>query len=60
MEKFYIFLDVDGVLNRERDWAEGRSFVLDRGNVETFGRFLAALQEQFAVRILLSSTWRYG
>ena len=57
-EKWNIFLDVDGVLNREQDWA--RPWTLNRACVEAFGKYLQQLKEQAGVRIFLSSSWRKG
>lgn len=51
----YIFLDVDGVLNKQSDWA--RPFSL---NKECCHWFNSLLRELPNVEIVLSSTWRNG
>ncbi len=57
-DKWNIFLDVDGVLNREADWA--RPWTLNRSCMVEFGKYLRRLQEKAEVRIFLSSSWRKG
>ena len=52
----YIFLDVDGVLNTEADWAK-RVYSLNPGCVAAFCRLLEKLPDP---KIVLSSTWRNG
>ncbi len=51
-----IFLDVDGVLNTEADWAR-RVYSLNSRCVATFTEMLKALPHP---EIVLSSTWRNG
>lgn len=51
----YIFLDVDGVLNRKEDWRT--MFSLNKECVNTFCKLLDQLN---SYRIVLSSTWRNG
>lgn len=51
----YIFLDVDGVLNKESDWK--RPFVLNTECVQNFLELVAAIPQP---KIVLSSTWRNG
>ena len=52
----YIFLDVDGVLNTEADWAR-KVYSLNSKCVESFCKLLNSLNEP---KVVLSSTWRNG
>ena len=52
----YIFLDVDGVLNTEADWAR-KVYSLDSKCVESFCKLLNSLNDP---KVVLSSTWRNG
>lgn len=52
----YIFLDVDGVLNTEADWAR-KVYSLNKGCVDAFCRLVKSVSDP---RIVLSSTWRNG
>ena len=52
----YIFLDVDGVLNKETDW-ERKFYSLDPKCVESFCKLLKSIDEP---KVVLSSTWRNG
>lgn len=52
----YIFLDVDGVLNTETDWAR-KVYSLNSRCVESFCMLLNNLREP---KVVLSSTWRNG
>ena len=58
-EELYIFLDVDGVLNRARDW-ERMLFPLNLECIRWFGETVKALREQYEVHLILSSSWRDG
>lgn len=51
----YIFLDVDGVLNKQSDWKKPFSL-----NSECCYWFNAFVREIPDVKIVLSSTWRNG
>lgn len=51
----YIFLDVDGVLNRESDWK--KPFTINENCLRLFASFDKELK---ASHIILSSTWRVG
>ena len=54
-----IFLDVDGVLNREDDWQ--RPFTLNRKYVKAFQDMLRDLKGRYDdVSVILSSSWRSG
>lgn len=52
----YIFLDVDGVLNTESDWAR-KVYSLNPKCVDAFCYLIKKLPEP---KIVLSSTWRNG
>ena len=52
----YIFLDVDGVLNTEADWAR-KVYSLNSKCVDQFCRLLKSLPDP---KVVLSSTWRNG
>lgn len=52
----YIFLDVDGVLNTEADWAR-KVCSLNQGCVDAFCRLIKSIPSPILV---LSSTWRNG
>ena len=52
----YIFLDVDGVLNTEADWAR-KVYSLNQGCVDTFCRLIRSIPDP---KLVLSSTWRNG
>ncbi len=52
----YVFLDVDGVLNTEADWAR-KAYSLDPTCVRSFCKLLNSLKEP---KVVLSSTWRNG
>ena len=51
----YIFLDVDGVLNKESDW--NRPFTLNSSCVNNFILLLKDIKD---AKIILSSSWRNG
>lgn len=50
----FVFLDIDGVLNRKRDWQ--RPYTL---NEECMNHFAESM-EGFDVKIILISSWRKG
>lgn len=53
----YIFLDIDGVLNKESQWK--RMFSLDHGCIEEFADYvLEDLGDH--PQIILTSTWKHG
>lgn len=51
----YIFLDVDGVLNKKSDWKT--SYYLNTENINNFKAFLKTLKNP---KIVLISSWRKG
>lgn len=51
----YIFLDVDGVLNKESDWK--KPFTINESCLVQFAAFVKTMKDP---RIVLSSTWRAG
>ena len=52
----YIFLDVDGVLNTEADWAR-KVYSLNKSCTDAFCRLVKSIPNP---KIVLSSTWRNG
>lgn len=52
----YIFLDVDGVLNTEADWAR-KVYSLNQSCIDAFCRLIKHIPNP---QIVLSSTWRNG
>ena len=58
-ETFHIFLDVDGVLNKESDWKV--KYVIDKACVQNLAQLCRALEGTYQhVYIILCSTWRAG
>ena len=51
----YVFLDIDGVLNKESDWK--RSFTINDSCLYQFASLMKTIKEP---HIILSSTWRAG
>ncbi len=59
LEKIYIFLDIDGVLNCKSDWAN--KFTLNPKCVHSFALLVNKLKKRYKdVLIVISSTWRAG
>lgn len=53
---YYIFLDIDGVLNKESDWKKGLYYI----NKECLNNFLIYLNKIKNYKVVLISTWRNG
>lgn len=53
---YYIFLDIDGVLNKESDWKKGLYYL----NKECLNNFLLYLNKVKNFKIVIISTWRNG
>ena len=53
-ERIYIFLDIDGVLNRQRDWV--KLFTVHAACVHRFSDFCQSV----GGRVILISTWKNG
>jgi hypothetical protein len=51
----YIFLDIDGVLNRRPDWA--RPYTVNRENVKNLAGLVSSVRNP---KIILTSSWRTG
>lgn len=51
----YIFLDVDGVLNKESDWK--KPYTINESCLYQFATLMKSIKEP---HIILSSTWRVG
>lgn len=59
MDHFYIFLDIDGVLNKESDWK--RKFSLDNHCLDALAMLYDASHHTYSsVFLILTSTWRTG
>ena len=56
MERLYIFLDIDGVLNKESDWRR-HPFTI---NQECFHNLIQLVErlKDYDIRFILTSTWR--
>lgn len=50
----FVFLDIDGVLNREKDWKQ--PYTLCKECVDNFAKAM----EGFDVKLILISSWRKG
>ncbi len=57
-QPIYIFLDVDGVLNKSSQWK--RMFQLDDGCISCFAKYVRCLSPTMNVNIVLTSTWKRG
>lgn len=57
---YYIFLDVDGVLNTENDWK--RPFSLNKKCVDNFLLYIGKLRakNKEELRVILTSSWKTG
>lgn len=53
----YIFLDIDGVLNRKSDWKT--NFQMNQECLANFDYFLSKIKN-YNIKIILSSTWRFA
>lgn len=57
-EPLTIFLDVDGVLNKESDWIN--PFTLNDSCVKVFNELWRELSKHYVPQLVLISTWRSG
>ena len=57
-EKFYIFFDIDGVLNNA-NWTE-ETFPLDNDCVKNFADTVNFFKSKYEVHLIMSSSWRSG
>ena len=56
---FVIFLDVDGVLNKESDW--NKKYYVDKNCVACLQKIIQLInKKKYTAKIVLSSTWRAG
>ncbi|MCM1082303.1 MAG: HAD domain-containing protein [Clostridium sp.] len=53
----YVFLDIDGVLNKKEQWS--RLYYLDRECIKQFCTFINEIRKYY-VYIILTSSWRNG
>ena len=58
-EKFYIFFDIDGVLNCINAWDE-KNFPLNMDCLKNFADFVNFFQKKYEVHLIMSSSWRDG
>lgn len=56
--EFYVFFDVDGVLNCKADWTTW--FSLNKNCLDAFGELHKVLSEKYLPVYIISSTWRAG
>lgn len=56
--EFYVFFDVDGVLNCKADWTA--RFSLNKSCLDAFGELHKVLSEKYLPVYVISSTWRAG
>ncbi len=58
LNNFYIFLDIDGVLNNKADWS--RPYTFNKYNLNTFDNLLRVLNKQLGrnIHIILTSSWK--
>ena len=54
----YIFLDVDGVLNKSSKWK--RMFHLDDECIACFARYAKRISPKSSPKVVLTSTWKNG
>ena len=59
MERLYIFLDIDGVLNCMNDWSF-ENFPLNLECVKNLADAVNFFRQNYEVHIILSSSWRSG
>ena len=58
LEKFYIFFDIDGVLN-SANWDE-ESFPIDLNCLKNFADTVNFFRKKYDVHLIMSSSWRDG
>ena len=58
-EKFYIFFDIDGVLNSMNSWSE-ENFPIDLNCLKNFADAVNFFQKKYEVHLIMSSSWRNG
>ena len=57
-EKFYVFFDVDGVLNCKTDWIS--KFTINSTCIRNFAVLKQELQKMYIPVFIITSTWRAG
>ena len=55
-KELFIFLDIDGVLNKELDWIH--PFTINNENLKVFCSLCSKLQKNKHISIVLISSWR--
>ena len=58
-DKFYIFFDIDGVLNCMNGWDE-KNFPLNLDCVKNFADTVNFFKTKYEVHLIMSSSWRSG
>ena len=58
-EQFYIFFDIDGVLNCMSNWDE-KNFPLNLDCVKSFADTVNFFKQKYEVHLIMSSSWRDG
>ena len=59
MEKFYIFFDIDGVLNCTNGWNE-ETFPINLQCLKNFADTINFFKTKYEVHLIMSSSWRDG
>jgi len=58
-EKFYIFFDIDGVLNSMDGWNE-ENFPIEMKCLKNFADTVNFFKTKYEVHLIMSSSWRDG
>ena len=58
-EKFYIFFDIDGVLNGVNSWSE-ENFPISSECLKNFADTINFFKTNYEVHLIMSSSWRDG
>ena len=53
MESLYIFLDIDGVLNKKAEWR--RPYALNSECIKCFCEFVNVLSQKYIVKVILNN-----
>ena len=59
LKDFYIFFDIDGVLNSAEGWDE-ENFPLNLNCLKNFADFVNFFKKKYEVHLIMSSSWRDG
>lgn len=59
MQKLYLFLDFDGVMNNaEEDYGREDLGHFNKRNIESFGELVEELIKEYDLRIVINSSWK--